>query len=629
MRNRVSSLGLLLSLLLPTFPAFGALPTAISREVASNAGAFDVPVSGLEALPDLTVTAGPLAKVESLQGQLARDPTPNDPYDQLVPGGNFFVIVVDEGHAARLTATVSSPTASNVDLFVGRDLDGAGFPQVSEVLCASRSASASERCVIDLAPSDNIRRYWVMAQNVAAGPSGVDTIVLSASAPAVGAGSDSSELVVTAPGHVAAGADFALRFAYNEPRMLPGDTWVSLLQLRATRDGTPSAEIPVSLTMAANGGVGDITFGGPNALFGFQQSVALDLAPGAAHDRIAIDVPVDATQLYVEVHGRTDFHGADLVDLYVAKAANVSADTATLPPAPARSAAQGSAIGRDTFKQVAITGGALTPGRWYLTPVNVGSTRAKITLDFSTVRLGAPTLRSGGYFNPSRSGHGVFLSEGNSDRVLIWYAYDDQRQPVWYYAQAPKPVRNDSVWRADLYRFVWNGSRNQGTVAGQVVVTTTGTNRFQFAAMVDGRYTSEPMSELALQECPRVNGVATDFSGSWYAPVLSGYGYSVLTLGRTEVQIAYLYDADGNPRWLYGQASPFGVDTLPLLQLQGFCPTCSYSAPTSDTAGTIQRRYTDVHTGHERLQVDFLAPLSGHWLTDQDTVKLTTDLICP
>ena len=51
----------------------------------------------------------------------------------------------------------------------------------------------------------------------------------------------------------------------------------------------------------------------------------------------------------------------------------------------------------------------------------------------------APVVRPGSYFNPDRSGHGVFLYPAGDQWTGLWYTYFQDRTPTWYYLQGPQP----------------------------------------------------------------------------------------------------------------------------------------------------------------------------------------------
>jgi len=213
---------------------------------------------------------------------------------------------------------------------------------------------------------------------------------------------------------------------------------------------------------------------------------------------------------------------------------------------------------------------------------------------------------------------------------MFWYTYLQDNTPIWYVAQNTAPAADDPVWTSPLYRFTWDGGNANGVVVGEAIVTRTAADQFNFTWRVDGTFGTEAISPLAGPGCVSSGGSNLDYGGSWYAPALSGYGFSVLTLPNpsTEVEVAYLYDDLGRPRWLYGQNAPFGSGTFALTQFRGFCPTCAFAAIQPSAGGTLVRTFDTVRTGTANLTASFLAPVAGSWSTNQPTEKLTRDIPC-
>src|SRR5262249_3287433 len=134
----------------------------------------------------------------------------------------------------------------------------------------------------------------------------------------------------------------------------------------------------------------------------------------------------------------------------------------------------------------------------------------------------------GSYFNPERSGHGIFISHGGDNQAVYWYAYEDNGAPVWYQAVAPVPSSNDAAWTATLERIPWDGTTvNATTTVGDVILTPVAANEFMFSWHLYGKSGSEHFVLLANHECVNLNGTQTDLNGQWFAPAQSGYGMDV------------------------------------------------------------------------------------------------------
>src|SRR3546814_6549865 len=108
-----------------------------------------------------------------------------------------------------------------------------------------------------------------------------------------------------------------------------------------------------------------------------------------------------------------------------------------------------------------------------------------------------------------------------------------------------------------------------------MLVTPTGPESFDFSFIVDGKTGSEPMTRLGAGGCINVGGTDLDVSGHWFNDKKPGFGYSAqLQIGDgtpnnpdQEIFAAYLYDAQGFPRWLFGQKPFDSAQPVPLKQL--------------------------------------------------------------
>jgi subtilisin family serine protease len=604
----------------------GPVPTRFETTATATSGAAEFDVAGLVALPEAGFRATPLVRVQTAAATLGSRGS-LDTYAN--PGTASIVRTITVGgvDGARvgyvLGAETASTTSRDVNLYIGQDFDGDLLPDENEELCAATGTSATERCGIELLLEGALdrRTFWIYAINQRTGGAAGDVVNLGYSAIPV-SGPESiaggTRLVATGPSRIGARAGFRVRIGWDQPAMLPGETWAGFVDLGAIPE-RPGRIGRVPVLLRASSALAQ----SPRLLDARNDAVTVRLLPGVAHERIAVDVPAGATELVATLSSA----GAGTVDLFVARAAAAGSgpEPAAAPP---RSAASGSATGAATSKQVVVSGAALAAGRWYLTPVNTGGAEAEVVVGVTTRFAGpAASLRDNAYFNPARSGHGVLVSRAGDQLAATWFTYRADGSPTWYLAQAVAPGASDAVWRAPLRRSTWNGTRNQLAVVGEVLLTRTGANAFQWTWQVDGQWGSEPFVEAGLPGC--VENGTRDYTGVWFAPATPGYGFVVFTTPQTETQAVFLYDAAGNPAWLYGQVAPFGSNTFGLLQFSGFCPQCAASAPSTRAAGTLVRGFADPRTGSTRIDAGFLAPLSGAWNTNDATQRISVDLACP
>ncbi len=564
----------------------------------AQSGALDVALSGLRALPAARFEASALVAPVPVSATVPADATTLSPWDESGAGTQFVLRTLaaagpGQPQSWRVLAEAAS-TSGLVDLYLGIDANGNGRPDPGERACSATMGVGGRRCELAVEVTDTPVDYWLLFHNRHGAAQSVDGVVFEV--PTRGA---RSGLVATGPGRLAAGEASALRIGWNDPGLLPGERRAGYVQVLS--GGAVVGDFPVHLTRT---GWTDA----PIALTS-GRTQSLRLGAGAAHERMFIDVPAGATRLQVQVQGTTG------VDVYLSR---VAAPTGPgIQAAPARGSAVASGIAAGGIATVDLSGAALQPGRWYVTPVNPGvlPTEAWVT---ATVTATAPVVRPGSYFNAARSGHGLFVYPAGSARVGLWYTYLEDGTPTWYYLQGAAPGA-DGLWTAMLYRSSWLGAGNALVPIGEARMAPTGPDAFTFTYTLDGQTGSEPMAALG-RGCPAMGGLPVDVSAHWFNPARAGAGYSVQMLPAYEFLAAFVYDGQGMPRFLLAERSGFGgqESSFPLVQLQGFCPLCERGgAPTRTNVGVLTRRL-GLGT-FERMQLDaiFSGAVPGAWTADE------------
>ncbi|MFH1599886.1 MAG: Calx-beta domain-containing protein [Pseudomonadota bacterium] len=575
--------------------------TDVSIEADASAGFRDEAGTGLRALPSLRFAATPLVApvVETLNAPV--DGTPQSPWDANAGGTDFTVLEIPAGPAGRwrVLADLRSPTGGEVDLLIGRDSNGDGLPSEAELTCVSAMNDSVERCELALDATGTAQPFWLMAHNrgTRLEQARLEVFIVP---PAAGDGS----LAASGPGRLTAAESFDLRLGWRDHGLLPGEARVGYVDVVNAGTTTGSFPVRVDRINPVNAPV-PLSSG---------RAMTLRLAPGAAQDRIFIDVPAGASRLDVQTTSGQN------IDLYLASAP-VPASSPAIAAAPARAAAVSSGVGASGNESLSVSGAGLTPGRWYVTPVNKDDEAASLTLT-ATVVGAAPIVRPGSYFNAARSGHGLFLYPAGDQWAGLWYTYLQDGSSTWYYLQGPAPGTT-GVWTGDLYRAAWNGSSNHLVAVGRGIATPTGPDAFLFSYELDGQAGSEPLAALG-RGCPSLAGQPLDASSHWFDPARAGTGYSVQLFPDYEFFAAFVYDGQGVPRFLTSEAGSFrGADTtLPLEQLTGFCPLCERSgAPSRADIGTLRRRFDASGLVQMQLDAVFTGGVPGAW-TGNDNVQL-------
>ena len=602
------------------FSSGGDLPGMISINSDLNGGWQETVLTGLVALPDATYSSGGLASPVTTVETLVQDPTEDDAYDG--DEGTFTVWHPAPDGILWLNAKTLASTSVDLDLFVGRDENGDGFPQAFEEICTSTSSNELELCeLFDLPPGD----YWIRVQNWEAGQEAGDEarLVHSAVLP-----STNGNFAATGPGVTSVRESIPLRLSWNNVDALPGEQYVGAVGIGTNRNSPNNVGV-IPVRFNRTGIAPPETF--PLMNGSIHQ---LALSANSINDRVFIDVPPGASQLTVEAGGadaeQNNGLSLELKRLDFSSALDPAPFAASPASAPVLVSAQGTGgIGPS------ITVLDAQPGRWYavLTNTNLTDSKLKVraTASFQGEKIEAqpglwypgsrPDVRQGYEYN---AGSGA----GNSSQALLWYTYDELGQPEWYIAGAPSSATN--IWTAELLRFTNDGQQQQPVKAGYVSVTNLGEKDQMFSYTLFGKSGSERMIPIAAQTCPQAGGSEQSYTGLWY-PGFDGLGgASVLVNVQTQSQIHYLFDDTGSPRWLAAaelDISPSATE-LPLLQFTGYCAVCEAKEVTSREVGVLERTFLNESEGNWTLDYLLMAPLSGSVERTDSIIKITDKIDC-
>uniref|UniRef100_UPI002FE25A61 S8 family serine peptidase n=1 Tax=Silanimonas lenta TaxID=265429 RepID=UPI002FE25A61 len=593
----------------------GEVPPLQERNVSGERGYVDFELGNLISLPNARFGASELAAPQVTRRSIPQDSTPSDPYDNLVGGGAFFTaVVLSYADGQPRTVTVqsavrpdASPGAQDLDLFMGVESNGNEQPDAFEERCESTSPGAIESCSVTVTHPGNGQAIsvWTVVQNYTSStPGAVDPVLLET---VVLDSRPSARQKATGPGNVPSNTTFKARLVYDDPGFLPGQSRYGFL-LVDRGPGQNAIRVPFKLNRTSSTPA-------PFALSaGVDRSVVLPA--NAAHEYLFIDVPAGATQLVATTSSAAN------VDLYLARtpAPVPSEELPSIAAAPARGSANASAATPSGNETVTVSNPA--PGRWYITPVNTTGSPAEVVVRAS-VSGTAPSIRPGGYFNPGRSGHGLFLFPAPPVLAGVWYAYEEDGSPTWYYIQADAPGSN-GIWPGVLYRSAWNGSANVLVEVGTLIVTPTATDEFTFTYNLDGQTGSEAFRSMG-GGCPSFAGAPLNVSSHWFNPARSGSGYSVLMYPNYEFIASFVYDGLGRPRFLLMERNSFGGATASgaLEQLTGFCPLCPRSGnPSRTPIGTLSRSFANGTFTNITLNGTYVNGVPGSWSGNESVILL-------
>lgn len=570
----------------------------------TGAGFVDVTAERLRAMPDAAFKTTRLVAPVVSRHDLPLDATPEDAWDDDRAGSAYINRTIseaeDNGYREWRIVVDVHGLAGDVDVYVGTHSDSDGVPEAFEAECVAAMSTVGERCEMTMVfygAAD--QRYWVLVHNrhTGAQTAQVEIFEVPLDEPSDGT------LVATGPRILAADESFPIRLAWNDSGWLPGHSRLGFVEVQGGEGVWGMFPVRIDRTGSVS-----------PALALTDAPLDLRLAAGAAQDRLFIDVPAGASALTVTTAS------AQNIDLYLAH--DPTPSSPGIDPAPARSAAQASAVGATGNESLTISGAQLTPGRWYVTPVNADASSASVSVQ-ATVTGAAPVVRPGSYFNAARAGHGLLMYPAGDSIAGLWYTYLQDGSPTWYYLQGLKPGSN-GIWKASLYRAAWSGSVNTLTVIGEASVTPSGPDAFQFTYRLDGETGSEPLTAFG-RGCPVLSGAALDVSSHWFNPARPGPGYSVQMFQDYEFYAAFVFDGRGVPRYLLAESSTFaGTETtLDLEQMTGFCPLCTRTGnPLRTDVGTFTRRYSGGSFANIGMDAIYANGVPGVWTSDESVQSL-------
>ncbi len=171
------------------------------------------------AITKLTIEKFGFVKGQLTEIDLAQDPTPSDPFDNL--NQVYYTTFSMGGGASRFVAEITQSTAPDVDLFFGYDANNDGLPSADEVYAYSATGAALEYIsLVNIASSPFA--WWVLVQNWTGSGVPLDDITLSmAIVPKTAV--NPVNMTVTGPTSVPATQLFDLQVGWSGISMLPGD----------------------------------------------------------------------------------------------------------------------------------------------------------------------------------------------------------------------------------------------------------------------------------------------------------------------------------------------------------------------------------------------------------------------
>lgn len=213
------------------------MPIAVRPSAAKFVGAVTIrtdQVMGTRAITDvrtlgaseLSIVSFGLAEGARATGQVPPDPRPagqRSPYSMLTATHQIDLTVTDG--ARRLVAEITDSSAPDMDLFVGRDLNGDGIPQQNEQVCLSGNQEYLELCDVD---DPQAGEWWVLLFNYEGSGAAEDDVTAYTG---VVYTEDAGNFTASGPAAPPDDQPFDLDLSWDLPTLQPDDHWYGLVGL--------------------------------------------------------------------------------------------------------------------------------------------------------------------------------------------------------------------------------------------------------------------------------------------------------------------------------------------------------------------------------------------------------------
>ena len=197
-------------------------PIFLAVDAAAGSQRIDGLVAPLAMAPEVEVLG--LIRPRVIEALVAQAPRGADPFRELT--GTWATTLMVPPNSTRLSVRIAESASRDPELWVGRDSNGDGAPQIEELACASTSPEVGERCDL-VAPEPG--PWWLLVQNRrAAGAE--DRLLLEVALPGPAAAGNLSARLTPDPAAPAPGA-WRLQLNWQLPGLQPGDRWQGALRL--------------------------------------------------------------------------------------------------------------------------------------------------------------------------------------------------------------------------------------------------------------------------------------------------------------------------------------------------------------------------------------------------------------
>ena len=599
------------------FVSAGEMPGEQRFVSQTNRGRDQITIPELIDLDELVIQTSALLRPERREPSLAPDPSNREPFDG--SAGTFTEFMEVEPDSMLLLAETFTSSAPDVDLFVGRDLNGDGIAQENELVCESISPNEIEKCEVEFPEPGT---WWVHVQ-IFTGSSNFSSDLVPFEFAVFREQPDPS-LVVSAPG-AHPGGPLTFPVYWDQPAMLRDERWRGVIGVASAPDKLADiGVVPLRVTRSGENTPAE------TALFSGQTQPVV-LPARAVHDRLYIDVPPGMASLDVAIEG-------SLEDVTLRRLGfdELVESVPSTPPAPAQILVQADQSGENWTASIANP----DAGRYFVVLENdgPGESRVDVTASAARAQPGAPAVPRLGLWKTLNRDvdirQGVEWQIGGGGRFALWYTYDEAGLPTFYITDTV-PDLDTPFFRAALFRSTSNGERFSLKAVGEVQITAIAEDRFMYAWRLNGNHGAEMFTPVQNRTCPTVPALGSDptpLLGHWASRDDRGEGVTLLITDSNEAWIRFYYDDANEPRWVLADvelpATLPGGNRMEVLDFRGWCIYCEQAPITQEVVGTLERTFVDF--GKVREVSDYVArpPLNTSVDVDRELVRISSPGSC-
>lgn len=203
-------------------------------------------------------------------------------------------------------------------------------------------------------------------------------------------------------------------------------------------------------------------------------------------------------------------------------------------------------------------------------------------------------------YDRSRTGHGLEIHKAGDRYAVFFYTYGHDARPEWFLCNGRMI---NGVMLGDCLRYTSEGENLSDATADSSrfasftldyiapessVACQDGVDRSDAQQLATFSWrTKDEFHEWCTEFLPVGSAYPERYYGGiWYGGGAGGYGCSMSHMDSTLSAICYFYDANGNPRWVFGIGDPMQAP-LEMIHYVGFCRECETVERERTVAGTL------------------------------------------